>query len=628
MATRLEIHSRSSVLNGQAFGTAGAYERIAGTIRFSADPSHPINQRVTDIGLAPRNAEGRVEFAGDFYLLRPVDPAKGNRRLLLDVVNRGRKVALGMLNSAPRVPDPQTPEEFGNGFLMRHGYTVAWVGWQADVPRRDGLMALDVPRARGVTGFIRCEMRPNKRVETLPLADRYHVPNPTLDLNDREARLLVKEHAGAAAVELPRGAWRFSDPGHIALDGGFTPGAIYDVTYRSAEPPVVGLGFLAVRDTGAWLRWADAASGNPCADQIDRAYLFGVSQTGRFLRHMLHLGLDEDEQGRMVFDGVIPHIAGARRGEFNLRLGQPSLNAKEAVGELPPFHDAELFARLRQRARTPRIFLTNSSAEYWRGDASLIHTDPEGRRDLEPADFVRIYLLAGTQHTPGALPPLEADANTGDRGQQRFNVVDYAPLMRAALVHLDRWVCEGVAPPASVFPRLADGTATPAETLAAFFQRLPGVRFPDRIMRPKPLDFGPDIERGIAQYPPKAGASYSTYVSALDVDGNEIGGVRPPELLVPLATYCGWNLRHPDQGAPGDLMQMMGSTLPFPRTRAERERARDPRASIEERYGSRAGYLRAVREAVEKLVANRSVLAEDFDAIVGRAGRLWDYIHQ
>ena len=627
MVTALEIHSRAAVLGGKAFGRTGAYEKIAGTMRFSADPSHPLHQRITDIGFAQTNAKGLVEFSADFYLLKPVDSSKGNRRLLLDVVNRGRKVALGMLNSAPRVPDPTSAEEFGNGFLMRHGYSVAWVGWQADVPRRDGLMTLDAPRARDVSGFIRCEMRPNKRVETLPLADRYHIPNPTADLEDREARLLVKEHAGAAAIELPRSTWRFSDSGHIALQRGFTPGAIYDVIYRSAEPPIVGLGFLAVRDAGAWLRWAEAASGNPCAGTVERAYLFGVSQTGRFLRHMLFLGLDEDEQGRMVFDAVIPHIAGARRGEFNLRLGQPSLNAKEAVGDLPPYRDDELFARLKQRGKMPRIFLTNSSAEYWRGDASLIHTDRDGSRDVEPADFVRIYLLAGTQHTPGALPPLEADANTGDRGQQRFNIVDYAPLMRAALVNLDRWVSEGTAPPASVFPRLDDGTAVPAEETAAFFRSLPGVPFPERITRPRQLDFGPDIERGIAQYPPKAGASYRTYVSALDADGNETGGVRGVELLAPLATFAGWNLRHPDQGAPSDLMQMMGSTLPFPRTRTEREQKRDPRASIEERYGSRAGYLGAVREVAQKLVAHRHVLAEDVDAIIERAGRCWDYIH-
>ena len=626
----VDIHARAVVLGGQSFGAAGAYEKISGTIHFAADPAHPLNQRVTDIGLAQKNANGRVEFSGDFYVLKPVDVSKGNRRLLLDVANRGRKVALGMFNSTPRVPDPGTPADFGNGFLMRHGYTVAWVGWQADVPRRDGLMALDVPRARGVTGIIRCELRPNSRVETLPLADRYHIPNPVVDLADPQARVTVREHAGAdaVAVEVPRSAWRFSDPGHIEMKGGFTPGAIYDVVYRSAEPPVVGLGLLAVRDTAAWLRWAPAASGNPCAGALERAYLFGVSQTGRFLRHLLFLGLDEDEQGRMVFDAVIPHIAGARRGEFNLRLGQPSLNAQEAVGSLFPFNYDGLLRRLKERGRVPHIFATNTSAEYWRGDASLTHTDIEGRRDAEPPDFVRTYLFAGTQHTPGALPPLAADPNTGSRGVQHFNVVDYGPLIRAALVNLDRWVSKGVEPPASAFPRIADGTSVEAESTAPFFRTLPGVRFPDRIVRPLRLDFGPDIERGIAAYPPEAGAPYRTYVSAIDADGNEVAGIRPPELAAPLATYTGWNPRHPDQGAPGDLMSMMGSTLPFPLTRVERERTGDPRPSIEERYPSREAYLERVRETTQQLVAARHVLAEDLEAIVERALRLWDWVHE
>ncbi|HVN27930.1 MAG TPA: alpha/beta hydrolase domain-containing protein [Candidatus Binataceae bacterium] len=627
MVTSLDVQKREVVLGGKSFGDSGAYEKIAGTIRFTADPSHPLHRQITDIELARKTAGGQVEFSADFYLLKPVETRKGKGRLLLDVANRGRKVALGMFNSAPRVPDPGAPADFGNGFLMRHGYTLAWVGWQPDVPRKDGLIALDVPRAKGVTGFVRCELRPNTRVDILPLADRYHVPNPTIDVADPQARVTVREHAGAAAVDVPRSAWHFSDPGHLELKGGFIPGAIYDVVYRSADPLLVGLGFLAVRDTAAWLRWAPAASGNPCAGEIERAYLFGVSQSGRFLRHMLYLGLDEDEQGRMVFDAVMPHVAGGRRGEFNLRFGQPSLNAQEAVGSLPPFNDEALFKRIRERGSVPRIFATNTSAEYWRGDGSLIHTDAEGNRDAEPAEFVRTYLFAGTQHTPGALPPLDADPNTGSRGYHRFNVSDYAPLLRSALVNLDRWVSEAVEPPPSAFPRIADGTAVEAESLAGYFRALPGTRFPDRVTRPLRLDFGPEVERGIAQYPPRAGAPYRTYVSAVDADGNEVAGIRGPELAAPLATLTGWNPRHPEQGGEGDLMSMMGSTLPFALTRADRERGGDPRQPIAERYPSRAAYLERVRECTGKLIAERHVLAEDLEAIVERAGQRWDWIH-
>src|SRR5437016_2257528 len=470
----VEIEQRAVVLDGHTFGAAGAYEKLAGVVRFAVDRANPANHAITDLGLAPSNARGHVEFWADFYLLRPADPAHGNRRLLLDVPNRGRKVALGLFNSTPRVPDPSTPDDFGNGFLMRHGYTVAWCGWQHDVPRRDGVRALTVPAARGngpaITGLVRCEWRPNTRVTTLPLADRYHIPHPTIDLQDPGARLTVRERREAAAVEVERGAWRFPDASSVTLAGGFEPGKIYELVYRSANPPLVGLGFLAMRDGAAWLRFAPAAEGNPCAGVLDRAYVFGVSQSGRFLRHLLFLGLNEDETGRRVFDGAIPHVAGARRGEFNQRFGQPSLNATLSSGSLFPFTGrlqvdpvtgarGALLARLEARGTVPKILSTNTSAEYWRGDASLVHTDVEGTCDVEAHPETRVYLLAGAQHTPGTLPPPDADPNTGSRGLHRFNVVDYAPLLRAVLVNLDRWVSDGVEPPPSAVPRLADGAA-------------------------------------------------------------------------------------------------------------------------------------------------------------------------
>lgn len=645
--TALDVHSRSLVLDGRPFGAAGAYEKLAGTLHFAVDPAHPLHAGITDLKLAPRGSDGRVEFQSDFYLLRPVDPSRGNRRLLLDTPNRGRKVALGMFNSAVRVPDPTVAEDFGNGFLMRHGWTVAWVGWQHDVPRRDGMMALDIPRVPGASGLVRCEFRPNTPADVLPMADRYHIPYAAAELDDPAARMLVREHAGGAPVAVPRSAWRFArregdrlvpDASHVHLAGGFTVGHIYDLVYRSQDPVVVGLAFLGVRDTGAFLKWGLAAEGNPCAGALERSVLFGVSQSGRFLRHLLYLGLDEDEQGRLVFDAVLPHVAGGRRGEFNMRFGQPSVNAQEAMGSLFPFADEPqtdpvtgqrdgLLARIAERGRAPKIFSTNTSAEYWRSDASLIHTDVASGRDVEPPAGVRIYHFAGTQHTPGALPPPDTDPNTGSRGLQPFNVVDYAPLLRAALVNLDRWMSDEVAPPPSVFPRLGDGTAVPAESTAATLRAIPGVRFPDRVTRVARLDFGPQTAAGIlSELPPKIGTEFAAWVSAVDGDGNERAGIRPVELRAPLATVTGWNPRHPEQGAPGDLMAMMGSTLPFARTAIERERRGDPRPSIAERYASRAAYLTAAREAAEALVAARYALAEDVEAMVARAGQLWDLI--
>jgi hypothetical protein len=450
-----------------------------------------------------------------------------------------------MFNSAVRVPDPTTEDDFGNGFLLRHGYTLAWVGWQHEVPRVDGMMAMDAPIVKGVTGVVRAEWCPNTRVDRLPLADRYHVPQPTLDVNDPGARLLARPRTGAPSTEVPRDCWRFADPTHIALDGGFTPGAIYDLVYRAQDPVVTGFGFITVRDTAAWLR--HAIDGNPCAGALDRAYVFGVSQSGRFLRHFLNLALNADEQGRRVFDAVWPHVAGARRGEFNMRFGQPSLNAKEAVGSLFPFTDVEqsdpltgqkgsLLGRQASHGGLPRIFTTNSSAEYWRGDGSLVHIDVDGRADVGGLPEVRMYLFAGTQHTPGALPPPSADPNTGGRGLQTFNLVDYAPLLRAALVNLDAWVKDGTEPPLSSVPRVGDHTAVPHESLEKVFAALPGVRFPDGIERPMRLDFGPDWAH-TATLPPKTGAKFATLVSAVDADGNEIAGIRPVELAAPLATF-------------------------------------------------------------------------------------------
>ena len=631
MVTGLTIQRREVVLDGQPFGEAGAYEKIVGRMHYAVDPGHPLHAQIADIASAPVNSQGQVEFAGDFYVLKPLAAHRGNRRLLFDIPNRGRKSTISLFNSTPRSADPTTPQELGNGYLLRHGYTLAWAGWQADIERQPGFMSLDVPRAKGITGYMRVELKPHTREASMPLGDLSHVtcpsvPQSTVDIHDPDARLTMREHSCAAPVEIPRGEWRFPDPEHVELNGGFAPGAIYAIVFRAADPAILGLGFLAIRDAAAWLRWAPASAGNPSAGELEHAYLFGMSQNGRFIREMLFRGLDEDEEGRMVFDGVMSHIAGAQRGEFNLRFGQPSLMTTHSIGMLEPFTDRDLYRRLIQRGRAPRIITTNSSWEYWRGDASLIHTDVEGSRDVEPPDFVRTYALAGTQHTTGPIPPLSAEPNTGNRGHHRFNVVDDRPLMRSALHNLDRWVSAGLEPPPSAFPRLLDDTAVEAEALTDFFNGLPGARAPERIGRPVRLDFGPDLARGIAAYPPRVGAPYPSYVSAVDGDGNEIAGIRPVELRVPLATFTGWNPRHADNGAAGDIMLMMGSSLPFARTPAERVRTGDPRASIEERYASKADYLDRVREATQALIALRHVQAEDVEAIIERAGRCWDWV--
>jgi len=317
-------------------------------VHFAADPLHPCNAAITDIELAPRDVTGKVSFSTHFAMLQPLSPERGNRRLLFDVVNRGRKTVMSNFNSAPRPLDPTAPLDPGNGFLMRHGYTVVWCGWQADVPPTPGLMGLQAPEALGpsgtpLVGKILCQFQADEGVSMFYLADRQHLPHPAVDVHDPDAILQVRDHPNTPARPIRRDAWSFVQiegephPHYICLESGFEAGKIYQVVYPTRGSSIVGLGFAAVRDIVSFLKYASAADGNPCASTLDYAYAFGASQSGRFLRQLIHLGLNEDEAGRMALDGIIPHVAGGMRGEFNLRFGQPSKDVCYMILELFSF---------------------------------------------------------------------------------------------------------------------------------------------------------------------------------------------------------------------------------------------------------------------------------------------------
>lgn len=651
--TRLEIRARGPYAAGELFGATGAYERIDGVIHFAADPAHPANALIVDLDTAVRDDTGQVLFSADFSLLQPMDPAKASRRLLFEVVNRGRKLMPRMIHHAAPTAVPTAAIDPGDGFLLRRGWTLAWCGWQWDVIRSPALMGLDAPEAgsdmghsalTSLQGQTLLQFQPNERSYNHLLADRVHQPYPTADVNDPDAVLTVRDWQGGPRATIPREHWRFArggkdpapDETHLWLSTEFMPGKVYEVVYRTRRCPVVGTGLLAVRDCLSFLRYSDAAD-NPCAGRIDTTYGFGMSQSGRFLRHFLYTGLNLDEAGRQVFDGIHIHVAGARRGEFNHRFGQPSQQHTPSFGHLMPFTDEEetdpltartdgLLRRQRALGGVPKAITTNTSAEYWRGDCSLIHTDIAGTRDVEPPEDARVYLFASTQHGPGVVPLVDTDSNTGARGAHGFNAVDYVPLLRASLVNLDRWVREGTPPPPSRFPRLADGTAVPGQTLFNAYRAIPGVTLPDPELLPAihRLDLGPDAARGIGRYPAVVGKRYPNYVSAVDMDGNEIGGVRMPDVTVPVATSTGWNPRHPATGGEGQIIPMEGSTFPFARTSAERQHTGDPRPSLAERYHGRADYLAQVRAAAEELVVQRYLLAEDVPLALAIAAERWD----
>ena len=642
----IEVRSRRPFEGGVAFGRAGPYERIDGVAHFAVDPDHPANREIVDLGRAPRDSAGCVRFESDFCLLQPTSPSPP-RPLLCVVANRGRlqAVPLGNATVTTEIVDRIDP---GDGHLLARGWIVLWAGWQWDVVRRPGMVGLEAPLALDgggspIHGDVLVQFQPNvKHPDELlahwPLSpapgtpDFEHRPYPAADVEDPGATLTVRDSPAAPPILIPRGRWRFardeggtpvSDDARVWLEGGFEPGRIYEVTYRTRICPVAGAGLLATRDAASFFRWASDAAGNPCAGRVRSALGYGVSQCGRFLRTFLYHGLNLDESGRQVFDGVMPLVAGARRGEFNHRFAQPSAQHAPGFGYLPPFLTGDLLARQRSLGGVPRIFEVNSSSEYWRVDCSLIHGDPEGTRDVEPPEDVRMYLFAGTQHGPGNLPSTR-EAPAGARTANLQNLVNYTPLARAALENLRLWVEEGVEPPASAVPRLADGTATSRERLLERFRGLPAVALPDANLLPtlRRVDVGPGAEAGRLRLPVGLGAPYASFVAEVDADLNEVAGVRLPDLTVPVASHTGWNPRHPATGGAGQFVDMMGSTIPLPRSADDS----DPRSPLDGRYEGREDYLSRARVAAQALVTRRHLLAEDLELVVRLAGERYDAV--
>jgi hypothetical protein len=608
--TGVTIASRSAVANGQPFGTTGPYEKLTGTIEFALDPRNPQNTRIVDLVRADRAADGRVHFSADLVVLRPVDPARGNGVLLFEVVNRGRIGLLTRFNSAPGSIDPMTPADFGNGYLMREGYTLVMVGWEFDIS--PGTIRLEAPRLDGLLEPIHVSFVLDRKADETSLDDA-PMYNP-VDPADAASTLTVRDHYWDAPTPIARGRWKFvtgaAGPPRLALDGGFEPGRMYEVTFKARGARVVGTGLAAIRDAAAAFRYR-----TDLPIQGKAAYAFGVSQVGRFLRQFLYDGFNADERGRRVFDAVWSHIAGSARGTFNERFGMPVAGSVLLTPTSFPFTtDEQTFAgehgSLLQHyspEQRPRIFFTNTSVEYWGGGraAALIHTSADGKRDLAVPDNVRIYLLTGTQHGEAAFPPTRA------RGQQMDNPVPQREVMRALLRGLHRWTSQGVAPPESRYPRLTDGTLTPVA----------GVRFPSI-----PAVADPRVIAGPGQIRNDRVRMLPYLVPQVDADGNETSGIRVPDIAVPVATNTGWNFRSPSVGGSTEIYNLLGSYVPFALTKAEREARNDPRPSISERYRSREDYLAKLRAAAEALVTQRYLLAEDVENVVGRGAAQWQFV--
>lgn len=666
---RIEIKEQTPVVDGRAFGGVGPYVRIVGTVHFAVDPALPANQAITDIALAPRNAQGRVEFSSDLYLLKPLDASKGNGTLLLEISNRGRKGILSTFNKARGSLDPRDAQDYGDGFLLEQGYTLAWLGWQADVnevlapvytdvkpgtPRDPHLLRFRTPVAtsggKPITGWVRSDFIPEEKSLSFHVADRTHKPYLVVDPDDPGVRLTVRTRRDEARQVIPRDRWQFAreengkpvpSRAHVYMASGFEAGKIYEIVYKSQDPVLVGLGLAAVRDFASFLKYGSPGvrQGAAGADwtPVKRAISFGSSQSGRFLRTFVYFGFNGDEQARQVFDGVWSHVGGGGRGSFNHRFAQPSRDARPFFNffyptDLFPFSDREqtdpetgrtegLFTRVRKANVVPRMFNTNSSYEYYGRAASLVHTTLDGSRDVAPDPNTRVYMIAGGEHGSGRFPP-----RPGRVTQNPSNTNDYGWALRALLVAMQQWIEKGVEPPASQFPTIAAGQLVPLASMK--FPKIPGVALPTRMHTTFRLYYGEEFpSRGIiSTEPPRVGKAFPTLVPQVDPsDGNETSGIRLPVIRVPLASFAGWNLRHPDLGAPDELYSMVGSYIPFATTKAERERRGDPRLSIEERYKDRNEYMQRITAAAQELASGGYLLKQDVPAVVEQAAAQWDY---
>ncbi|MBM3512934.1 MAG: hypothetical protein FJX59_04375 [Alphaproteobacteria bacterium] len=654
--TRIEILERVPLLEGRAFGKVGAYERIRGRLTFAANPNAPENGAIVDLKLAPRDAEGRVTYAADFLLLKPVDPARANGRLLYEVNNRGNIGLLGSFNNAAPSNAPSRPEHAGTGFLFEQGYIILSTGWSWDVAPGGDRIRADLPglsdAGKPITGRVTGEVAVLAPTDSASHVGMLAVGYPPVDPAAPDATLTVRETANAPSTAIARERWRFGrkidgtliyDPAWITLDGGFEAGAIYRLVYRAREPRVVGLGLAAIRDALSFFRYEKAdryGAPNPLLEPAGAALTavlaFGHSQSGRVLAAMLELGLTLDGRDRPVMDGIYVNVAGGGKGSFNFRFAQTSRHFSPDVEmDYPtdyfPFSTADstdpetqvttsLLARYAGKP-TPKLFIVNSSAEYWARAASLVHTTADAGADLPPAPSARVYLMTGGQHNPG---------RGGDRGDFSAcrNPLDYRPMMRGLLIRLDAWVTLGREPPASAVPQLADGTLG---TLAAYtesFPKIPALRVPGHLLVPPRLDFGPRFaSEGIADLmPPQPKASFATRIPQPDTDGIDRGGLRMPEITAPLGTYTGWNLYNAATEAPDRIGRWDGSFIPFPRSEDEKIATADPRRAVSERYASKDAYLEAYAAATLSLAEQELILDADVNPMIDRAGRLYDRV--
>ena len=658
---RFVVEQKRPIAEGASFGDAGPYERLDGTVYIEVDPRDPLNKVIVNLDKAPRTPKGMVGFSAPFYILKPVDVARGNRKIFYGVNNRGNKLDFAWRTiAASTTPgtnnNPLAAGDFGDALLLRLGYAFVDAGWQGNVAPGNDRLFPNLPVAteadgRPIVGRVRVEYSDadgfTRPLEGSPAFRAYEAA----DLDVSRSTLTVRSQPGGARTPIAADRWAFGrcpngeaslvpTRTEICLFDGFARDRLYELIYPARHPMVMGLGYVVTRDVASFLRYAvrdDAGNPNPLASGtsdtgIRRAYGSGISSTGMYVRDFLYLGFNEDEAHRRVFDAVNIAIPGTHRLLANVEFADPNTYSRQDV-----WHDSLSYSYppltfavttdpvsgirdgiLKRPATEPLVFQVDAANEFWQMNASL-NVHDANRRPVAPPGNVRLYFASSFQHggVAGLLHP------PGPAGQCELPTQGsgWAPTLRALLVALDDWADKGIAPPPSNYPSVEDGTLVSLADARAAFPKVPGVRFPSVLNELALPDFGPGLTPTggrLAKVPPAFGGRYQVLLPRPDRDGLDVGGIRSMEVSVPIATITGWNVRA--QGRrPDDLCGLSGAAIPFAKTRAEREAAGDPRSSLEERYGSHAGFVRAVEEAARRLVTERFLLQEDADRYVKAA---------
>jgi hypothetical protein len=640
--------SQMPTFAGTAFGAVGTYDKIRGTASGTLDPKDPKNAVITDIALAPVDANGLVEYNMDFYILKPTDLTKGNHKVFFELPNRGGK-QYGPLNLSAGGNDPTTAADAGTAFLQNLGYTIVWGGWEPTVSRANNSMGVTVPVAKNADGSSISgqvyEYIENDNATTMSAT----VPYATISTTDQTlATLTVKQHLTDTPTVIPSTGWSWTSATTLALlpaGTPFTQSAIYELVYTAKDPWVAGIGLAAIRDLASFLRTAaadTAGTPNPLAGDVQRMVTFGSSQPARTMNDFIWLGFNQDLNGKQVFDGVFNWVAGGDGVAINYRFEQSGMTERNRQQHLYPegiFPFAYATSTDPLTGKTdgrdsrcsasntcPLVMNVNSANEYWVKAGSMLHSTATGA-DLPDAVNFRTYLISGSQHGgPGAANSLGVCA-------QFVNSTDQFPALRALFEDLDQWI-DGTAPPNSATPTVANNTAVFATVnpnteaiaigsvsqIALGFPTIPGLNFDGLITVHNVWNWGPQFDQGIISVvpPTPTGKVYPNFVSKVDVDGNEIAGIRLPPVSVPVATTAGWNHRATAFGGP-DGCESSGLLVPFAPDQATRMTIGDPRLSLTERYGTHAAYASAVAAAATSLQAQRLLLPMDVATYISNA---------